>query len=67
MESLVMTLLKLTHAERTDIQNQLEDLFEKENKLIKALDKEHQIVDCDRLLTVLYQRSALKKILDNSI
>ncbi len=61
------TQLKLSQKEKDTIATQLEGLFEKENKLIEALDKEHQIVDCDRLLTVLYQRSALKKLLDNAV
>ena len=47
------------------IQNNIDYLRRRENKLIADLEKEHQVVDAQELVLVLKQRATFQKILDN--
>jgi len=50
---------------RDSIALKIDELRRREDKLIEALAKQHQIVDAENLLEALVKRAALKSILDD--
>jgi len=53
--------------EKSKLEQVCETIFKEEAQIIEQLAKQHQIVDAQKLLTLLHKRAALRDVIDGRV